>query len=387
MNDPVRMMCPECGTDNEARARFCSYCGGMLSRPWALAAEPEHAAAAVSAAPAPAREFPTTDEAREFQELMSRSSVPDPSLTQSEWADPAYAQASSAPRLRPAEKVAPWAPKLPPRVPPASPEAAFAAPAAASEPVGGPLGMQASAPRKEVVAMDTVTPSRKPAGGSMFRTVGWIVGATLVTGLVGYAAAVTFIKPGGVDRLASQPALKSATEGRLVVEVPSALPSGSLWVTVLQNGKTVKSPGGELLERKSPEKLGGVSLAPGSYTVRFVYRRTPLREVRAEIRKSEDSVVQPSRWQLADIEYSAGEAAAKTGGQGVYGDTDVAHFQRTLKLDPDHVNAHLQMAVYELLRGTPMEVRQHLESVRRIAPRHAELPKIEALLEKRKRGS
>jgi hypothetical protein len=83
--------------------------------------------------------------------------------------------------------------------------------------------------------------------------------------------------------------------------------------------------------------------------------------------------------ELAEIEYEAGVDSAAANR-----DSDVGYFQRVLQLDPDHVNAHLQLAAYGLIRGSAQDVETHLAAVRKVAPRNASASEIERLLRRLK---
>lgn len=412
MTESGRLLCPDCGTDNEVNARFCSYCGSTLTRPWSLendaprpvVARKETAAGTgrsvarahsatgtlgFGAGNSAAAPIPSEEETIELLGLLARPSTLDPTLTQSEWTQPPVNRtAATGGVLTPAA----GRPEGPPK-------------GDASRSGSGEPQTERTAPRTlsgavpvSSATLEIGSPAAESSGpqaakahprraGSLFRTVTLIAGAALLTGLLGYLGAVFLIKPGQDDRVAAQSAPRGTAAGRLSVEVPSGLPANSLRVTVVRDNAPAKAANGELLKGLPPEKIGGVSLKPGSYIVRFLYRRTPLREVRAEIRRGQDTIIQPSRWQLADIEYSAGEAAARLGSPDEDGDSDVVHFRRALKFDPDHVNAHLQMAAYELLNGKRSDVERHLGNIRRLAPQHPDLAQLEALLKKRKRGS
>ncbi len=395
MTEPGRLLCSDCGTENEAQARFCNYCGGAVTRPWGLESDPHragavrtdptggasrsgtraHAAAGSRgpSAPLAAEPIPSEEETIELLELLARPSTLDPTLTQSDWTPPLANPPAglASPSVRGGSGNA--GPESPSTTvgtvpPPTNCKGAGAATALAAPPKQG------------------VRPGSRRSS-SWLRTLSWIAGATLLTGLLGYLGAVFLIKPVKEDRISAHQAPPAMAGGRLSVEVPTGLPSNSLRVTVVRANQPVKTARGELLKGVPPEKIGGVTLEPGSYIVRFLYRQTPLREVRAEIRRGQDTIIQPSRWQLADIEYTAGEAAARLGGPDQHGDSDVVHFRRTLTLDPDHINAHLQMAAYELLNGKRSDVERHLGNIRRLAPQHPDLVQLEALLKKRKRGS
>ena len=331
MADPVAVLCRGCGAANEVGARACRDCGSPLAR---------------------TAEFP-----------------------------PAAAAAPA------------WSPSSPnghsdePPVAAAEPPVAAAAedlPLEGYDPsVDAELRdltdfLSAPLPEEAAAAPVTIRPS---APARRTPPVQWLLGAGALTCLLAAALTVALVRGSGEGKNPVKAPPPPGT-GILSLEIPTALPAGSVSATLLKDGATVTHDGAKL-ENVPPDRIGGRAFPAGRYVLRFHYRKARLADVTAEVKDGEETAVGPSRFQLADIEYEAGLRASREG-RAVDNDIDVVHFRRAVGLDPEHVNAHLQLAVYELLNGSIAGVERQLEVVRRLEPKHPDLATIQSLIDKRK---
>lgn len=166
----------------------------------------------------------------------------------------------------------------------------------------------------------------------------------------------------------------TSERGNVWVSVPAPVSAADLRLTVLQFGEPAPFSAREKLERVEVDRVQGAALPPGFYVVRFAYLGIALPDEVAEVRPGQRLLLRPREEELAKIEYrSAIEGAT-------YRDADIPHFRRVLELDPNHGAAHLQLAAYELLHGSPAAVEKHLAAVRRSHPKDPEAERVEHLL-------
>lgn len=159
-----------------------------------------------------------------------------------------------------------------------------------------------------------------------------------------------------------------------VPELP-ILPQGRLRVSLLRAGDYAKSVDGEVVNALLPQVLARRGLPPGIYGAIFRYRGHPLPALVAEVRSGSRTTLAPPLRALAAIEYREGLEQAGTGPN-----PDVSYFRRVLRLQPNHVNAHLQLAAYELVRGSRYLAQWHLDAVRRADPGNADAARVQRLL-------
>jgi hypothetical protein len=164
--------------------------------------------------------------------------------------------------------------------------------------------------------------------------------------------------------------------GFVHLQLPAEVPRELVRVSLLRGGEYARSTDGEALTQITPERLAQKALEPGHYVAVVRYRGTPLEGVVAAVEESRQTAVQPPLRELAAVEYQAGLAGAAAG-------ADVARFRRTLALDPQHVNAHLQLAAYALLTGRTSETRRHLRRVRAVEPDNPHAARLERLLRRK----
>jgi hypothetical protein len=190
------------------------------------------------------------------------------------------------------------------------------------------------------------------------------------------AVAAPELLPGAArKRGGARPSAAPAAGGSIRLQTPAEAPQALMRVSVLRSGEYARGTGGGVLSQVPPERLAETELAPGWYVVILRYRGTPVSGIVAQVGPGRQAPVTVPREELAAIEYQAGLRASGEGGAA-----DVPYFRRTLAMDPDHLNAHLQLAAYALLRGAPREVRTHLAAVRRVSPGNPHAARVERLL-------
>jgi hypothetical protein len=199
------------------------------------------------------------------------------------------------------------------------------------------------------------------------------------------AAAVTIMiwNPGvnEDERTVSAHSRRSNEPGSLAVSFPTGITPNLLRVTVRRDGQLAESVEGEIVSRIPSEALARTLLLPATYSVRFTYRGKQLKDVPAQVYNGGRTLVEPPLKQLAEVEYQTALAIASEGGED-----DLLLFKRTLGFDPYHVNAHLQLAAYQVMNGLYRQAKEHLEAVRQVDPDNADAARIERLLRQRETG-
>jgi hypothetical protein len=190
------------------------------------------------------------------------------------------------------------------------------------------------------------------------------------------AITATVLLPRTKHRHATAPPAP-ALPGHLSVRVPAGIEPALLSVTVLRDRRLAETLDAKLLDEVTTTQLAAQPLRAGAYQLRFLYRKKLLAETTAEVRAGENASVQPSERELAEIEYEAGLRR-----QG--SPEEKGYFERVLRLNPDHVNAHLQLAAYELVHGSRPAAERHLAAVRRLDPHNADAVALARLLRKQK---
>jgi hypothetical protein len=218
------------------------------------------------------------------------------------------------------------------------------------------------------VLSEIAFPERRPT-----RPTGrWIVGV----GIVMLAALALMLAPR--TRHENVPAPNVAPlPGLLSVRIPAGIDPALLSATVMRDHQLAEGLDSKRLDQVMASTLAAQPLRAGVYQLRFLYRKKLLAEMTAEVRASECVIIQPPDRELADIEYEAGLRS-----QG--SPEEKGYFRRVLLLDPNHVNAHLQLAAYEMVHGSPSAAERHLAAVRRLDPHNADAVALARLLRKQK---
>lgn len=206
------------------------------------------------------------------------------------------------------------------------------------------------------------------------RPVSWrslVAVAVLVAGLIG----VGMVRRQEEAPLPAPKPSATISAGSLMLDLPRSVVAREFRTTLLRMGEIARS-GNWVVDRLPPDELASIPLEPGVYVARFRYLNQALPDSVVQV-KLEGTTVQPSRRDLAEAEYNAGIARDGRGNAGV------AYFRRAVALNPSHVKAHLQLAAFELLSGSPRRVRQHLAAVRKVQPRNPDAKRVEALLRRR----
>jgi hypothetical protein len=214
------------------------------------------------------------------------------------------------------------------------------------------------------VLSESEFPERRPT-----RPTGrWLVGV----GTVMLAALAMMLAPR--TRHEYVPAPNAAPlPGLLSVRIPAGIDPALLSATVMRNHQLAEGLDLRRLDQVMVSTLAAQPLRPGVYQLRFLYRKKLLAEMTAAVRASECVTIQPPDRELADIEYEAGLRS-----QG--SPEEKGYFHRVLLLDPDHVNAHLQLAAYELVHGSRSAAERHLAAIRRLDPHNADAVALARLL-------
>lgn len=161
----------------------------------------------------------------------------------------------------------------------------------------------------------------------------------------------------------------------MYVQYPVGVVTNELNVSLIQGAGFAAGLQGQPLRRLSLEAMAATSLKPGHYVGVFSYRGHACEGIPVHIRKGDTTLLEGPRKELAHIEYVAAlEVSRKTP------DADIQYFERVIALDPDHVNAHLQLAAYALARNSASAAREHLSVVERVDPHNPHIARIRRLL-------
>lgn len=164
--------------------------------------------------------------------------------------------------------------------------------------------------------------------------------------------------------------------GRARVDLPASVPQELTRVSLIRNGDYARTPDGVQLRDVRADYLEALPLTPGLYVAMFTYREAPVGGDVVQVDSGHTVQVRVPVKKMAEVEYAAALEAPAVG------NTDVARFQRTARLDPQHVNARLQLAAWALSQGDRRMARAELASVRRIDPRNPHLQRVARLLER-----
>ena len=165
------------------------------------------------------------------------------------------------------------------------------------------------------------------------------------------------------------PAPANESVGVLAVQLPKQVSPARLRITVFR-GDTValaSSADGKPLNSMKPADLGKRQLNPGSYRLQFIYRDEKIPPVTVDVHAGEPTTVKPPLRELAQIEYEHGQATA----------SDIQHYKRTVELDPNHVDARLDLAAYYIQKDQWDEVKTQLKALRRLAPDNPDVSRIQ----------
>lgn len=172
-----------------------------------------------------------------------------------------------------------------------------------------------------------------------------------------------------------QPAAAHRAQGRLEVRIPAGVDSTVLRVSVLLGGSYAAPEKDRVMRLLTPEELAQAPLPPGHYTAVVSYRDQVLTGIPVDLQAGKTTPVMLPREELARIEL---EAALTRQSEGQ--DADIAHFERVIALDPEHVDARLQLAAHALATGATEEARRHLAVVERQDPHSPHAARIRRLL-------
>lgn len=181
-------------------------------------------------------------------------------------------------------------------------------------------------------------------------------------------------RPAVVQSHSTEAPRVDSERGNVWVGVPGPVSPADLRLTLLRYGEPVPISEREKLDRVEADRVQGAPLPPGFYVVRFTYLGVALPDEVTQVSPGQRLVLRPREEEMAKIEYRSAIDGA------TYQDADIPHFRRVLELDPHHAGAHLQLAAYELLRGSPASVRKHLAAARRLHPDNPEADRVERLL-------
>jgi hypothetical protein len=200
--------------------------------------------------------------------------------------------------------------------------------------------------------------------------------------ILGIGAATVIAAAFWAPRLKHRPALTPAPPapalpGHLSVQVPDGVDPALLSVTVLRDHRLAETLEARPLDEVAAAELTAQPLRAGVYQIRFTYRKKLLAEATTEVRAGQSAAVQPAARELAEVEYEAGLRC-----QG--SPEEKGCFEHVLRLDPNHVNAHLQLAAYEMVHGDRPAAGHHLAAVRRLDPHNADAVALTRLLRKEK---
>lgn len=286
----------------------------------------------------------------------------------------------------------PWCPPMPPGPQPVPAPVVVEAPRPAIVPpvaaVPAPYSAPVLPPMERMAPLSA--PPRRTSPVLPVATLGIMAGTFLGAGLVMVFAMNAMQRPKAPEARPAQPApaptprparpvpsidipTPPEERGFLAVQVPEGALGSQLRVRVLQDGHAARTLNGEALEGISAGSLGGKSLPPGMYTVQFVYRGKALPEMHVEVVNGRRTRVRPPRGALAEAEYAAAEAA-DVNGDGTSG------YARTLRLDPQHVNAHLQLAAAAAERGDLSTAERHLAAAERLEPGNPSAAEVRQVL-------
>lgn len=210
-----------------------------------------------------------------------------------------------------------------------------------------------------------------------------LAGGVLLVGTTAYVVSALFARPVVPrEKLAPTGALAAPVQpGALAVSLPPGVPHSVMRVSLHHQGEIAMSRDGKPVKGLEPARLATRELEPGVYVVRMTYRGSPVPDAVADIRPGVTTLLQLSAKEMANVEYQAGLVADAQGG-----DAGMPYFRRVLRFNPDHVDAHLQLAAYELLHGSAEQVKQHLAAARRMVPDSPEVADVERLLRQRLRA-
>ncbi len=171
---------------------------------------------------------------------------------------------------------------------------------------------------------------------------------------------------------APAPAPTDESLGVLAVQLPKQVSPARMRITVFR-GDTVAlamSADGKPLNSMKPVDLGKRQLNPGSYRLQFIYRDEKIPPVTVDVHAGEPTSVKPPLRELAQIEYEHGQATS----------SDIQHYKRTVELDPNHVDARLDLAAYYIQKDQWDEVKTQLKALRRLAPDNADVKRIQEIV-------
>jgi hypothetical protein len=216
----------------------------------------------------------------------------------------------------------------------------------------------------------------RPGDAVVSRYLFAVLGAGIFSGLAA-AIMLSLLGPtAGPQRAASIP--KAEQVASLALEVPAGADPGEVRVTLLQSGRPVQANGGATMRELDPSTLLAATFKPGLYVARVTYRGKPADDLTLRAAPGEPNVLPLAGPKLAAIEYAAGEAADR-----LHEGDGIPYFRRAVQLDRRHVPAHLQLAAFELVHGSPDAVKAQLTTVRQLDPGNKDAAAVEKLLQAR----
>jgi hypothetical protein len=216
----------------------------------------------------------------------------------------------------------------------------------------------------------------RPGGGAVSRYLFAVLGAGIFSGLAA-TVLLSLLGPASTPQVPSTVHQPEAAAS-VFLDLPNGADPRELRVTVLQAGRLAKSERGKPIRNLDPAELSVVGIRPGLYAARVTYRGKAAEDLTLQAAAGVRKVLPLSGRKLAGIEYAAGEAADR-----LHEGDGIPYFRRTVQLDAKLIPAHLQLAAYELVHGSPDVVKAQLNAVRQLDPKNNDAAAVEKLLEMR----
>ncbi len=165
--------------------------------------------------------------------------------------------------------------------------------------------------------------------------------------------------------------------GTVRLSIPTAVSPALTRISLYRGGDYAESAPGVPLRDLRAELLTEMPLPPGVYVAMVRYRGETVGGDAFQVQPGQDTAFELPLKEMAAVEYRAGLEAANG---DIARRADIARFQRTVKLDPSHVNARLQLAADALARGDRKGAHSQLATVRKLEPKNRHAQRIARLL-------